>query len=137
MESVKCKVAVPRDFAAAVKDIKLAILQARASMFAIRSLATNEIRQTASDEFCYLPSSKKERYLPSNEFDKSKIRQMPFAEIRPTALGGTYCFRYGEFRSLGERVLGICPNSQTRILPTAKATAAKVIVLSARRRCAA
>ena len=30
MESVKCKVAIPRDFAAAVKDIKLAILQARA-----------------------------------------------------------------------------------------------------------
>ena len=30
MESVKCKVAVPRDFATAVKDIKLAILQARA-----------------------------------------------------------------------------------------------------------
>ena len=30
MESVKCKVAVPRDFAAAVKDIKLAIFQARA-----------------------------------------------------------------------------------------------------------
>ena len=30
MESVKCKVAVPRDFTTAVKDIKLAILQARA-----------------------------------------------------------------------------------------------------------
>ena len=132
MESVKCKVAVPRDFAAAVKDIKLAILQARASMFAIRSLVTNEIRQTASDEFCYLPSSKKERYLPSNEFDKSKIRQLPSAEIRPTALGGTYCFRYGEFRSLGEKILKIPLNSKALRLPVATA-----MELSEKMRCVA
>jgi len=65
---------IPKDFSAAVKDIKLAVLQVRAwlSCFKIRSLPVNGIRHSASDEF---------HQMASAEFADVSIRPLSMGEL--------------------------------------------------------